>query len=48
MCVCVFSQKLISQENIVLPGYLEMFLTFWESEIFCQDSVYILWESFHM
>ena len=34
--------------SFALPSYLEIFLNFWESEVFCQHPVDVLWESFHM
>ena len=34
--------------SFFLPGYMEIFLPLQQSEVFCQCSVDILWESFHM
>ena len=34
--------------SFVLPGYVEVFLPFWKSEVFCLCSVDVLCESFHM
>lgn len=32
----------------VLPSYVEVFLPFWKSEVFCQRSVNVLYELFHL
>lgn len=38
----------LSLFSFVPPGYMEIFLTFWKSVIFCQCWVDTLWQSFHI
>ena len=43
-----FFSLLFLHPPFVLPSYVEIFLLFWKSEVFCQHSVDVLWESFHL